>query len=347
MSILDSILKPITGLTGSGLLKSLGQSENMRDYQHASKLFVSNGYELSPKTQFLYHVYFNINSSARSLVQNWDSLKKLEVGMLVKSVDLPKYKLNTKVLNAYNRKQIVQSKLDYEPVQLVMHDDSQNVARDLWQAYLKYYYRDTDYGVDKYKVINTYDPRITDQWGYTIRGDTGAAQNFFTSIKIYSLSLKKYSLYELINPKIDGFEHGRHDVSQGTGTMEHTMRVSYETVKYSQGYVGSGNVSGFAQQHYDTQPSPLSPLGGGTKSILGPGGLIDSAANIADNLGEGNFGAAALGALRASQNLKNFDFKAVAKQESIDSIRNVIRNTANGPFKFPSPNSEKPNQATP
>ena len=351
MADLNDILKPITGLTGSGLLQSLGTSENVRDFQHASKLFVTNNHQLTPKTQYLYHVFFNLNTQALSYITNkFDTIKQIESGMLVKSVDLPKYKLNTKTLNAYNKKEIVQSKIDYEPITITLHDDSGNVVRDLWQAYLNYYYRDSDYQLNAYTAVskNIYNQRTTDQWGYTVKNPLATASNFFRTIQIYSLSLKKYSLYELINPKIEGFDHGRHEAGQGTGLMEHTMRISYEAVKYSQGYVNSGNVNGFGKEHYDTQPSPLSPLGGGTKSILGPGGLIDSATNIAENISEGNFGAAALGALRASQNLKNFDIAKVAKQESVDAINNVIRNTANGPFNFPSPGSApKPNQATP
>ena len=56
MPILDDILKPITGMTGSGLLKSLGTSESVRDFQHGNRLFVTNGYQLAPKRQYLYHV---------------------------------------------------------------------------------------------------------------------------------------------------------------------------------------------------------------------------------------------------------------------------------------------------
>ena len=352
MGLLDSILKPITGTTGSGLLKSLGTSESVRDFQHGNRLFVTNGYQLAPKRQYLYHVFFNLNTQALTYIdQKFNNvIKQIEAGMLVKAVDLPKYRLTTKTLNAYNKKEIVQSQITYEPIQITLHDDGGNVVRDLWKAYLEYYYRDTDYRVTDYTAVtkNIYAARKTDQWGYTVKNTLDTASNFFRTIQIYSLNNKQYSLYELINPKIDSFEHGRHEASQGTGVMEHTMRISYETVKYNSGYVASGNVSGFGKEHYDTQPSPLTPLGGGTKSILGPGGLIDSATNIAENISEGNFGAAALGALRASQNLKNFDFKAVATAETAGAIRGVLRNTANGPFNFPSPNNTpKVNQAEP
>ena len=110
MPILDDILKPITGMTGSGLLKSLGTSESVRDFQHGNRLFVTNGYQLAPKRQYLYHVFFNLNSDALNFVGgNFKNvIKQIEVGMLVKAVDLPKYKLETKTLNAYNKKEIVQ-----------------------------------------------------------------------------------------------------------------------------------------------------------------------------------------------------------------------------------------------
>lgn len=327
MPLVDQLL----GVSGSGLLRSLGSSETIRDFRHASKLFVANNYELAPKYAWLYHVFFRINPNVmlRGL-----PLKNIEAGMLVKSVDLPKFKTNSKTLNAYNRKQIVLGKIEYDPVQLVLHDDTANVVRDMWADYLRYYYRDNDNDAAKFANANTYDHRTSSSWGFTPQ-QAGAAQNFFTSIDIYSMTNKKFAKYQLLNPKIDSFGHGRHEASNGTGTLEHTMSISYEGVLYSSGSTRGGQIDGFGNEHYDTQPSPLSPLGGSTKSITGPGGLINSASDLLGNISDGNFGAAAIGALRMGKNLQNFDFKAVAKEEVTGAVSNVLRNTANGPFNFP------------
>lgn len=336
MALLDDVIGAVTGDTGSGILRSLGAGESIRDFRHASKLFVTNNFELAPKYAWLYHVYFNINPNVKTNGQSAsiiDAIKQGEAGMLVKSVDLPKYKTNNKTYNAYNKKQVVPGRIEYDPVQIVLHDDTANVVRDLWYAYMSHYYRDTDYQRNQYPVANTYNKRRTDMWGYSPK--TPAAENFFTSIQIYSLSNKKFSMYELINPKIDSFSHGRHEASNGTGVMEHTMSLSYETVLYQQGATNGGAVLGFGRDHYDTQPSPLTPLGGGTKSIMGPGGLFDSANSIIGNMNNGNLGMAAVAALRAGKNLQNFDFKAVAKEEIAGKVSDVLRSTASGPFKFP------------
>ena len=329
MSLVDQLL----GVSGSGLLRSLGSSETVRDFRHASKLFVANNYELAPKYGWLYHVFFKINPN---VMLRGMPLKNIEAGMLVKNVDLPKFKTNSKTLNAYNKKQIILGKIEYEPVQLILHDDSANVVRDMWRDYLRYYWRDGDNDITKFPLKNTYDTRRTDKWGFTPQ-QAGSAENFFTSIDIYSMSNKKFSKYELVNPKIDSFAHGKHDASQGTATLEHSMSISYESVIYSNGSTNGGKIDGFGREHYDTQPSPLSPLGGGTKSITGPGGLINAAGDLADNISSGNFGAAALGALRLGKNLQGFDFKAVAKGEIQSAVGGSLRNTASGPFNFPTP----------
>ena len=42
----------------NGVLNPKG---NLADWQHASRLFVSDALRLSPKSKFLYHVNFNVN----------------------------------------------------------------------------------------------------------------------------------------------------------------------------------------------------------------------------------------------------------------------------------------------
>ena len=46
---------------GNGFLRPKGQ---LGDWQHAARAFVDDDFRLAPKVKFLYHVYFNINSSA-------------------------------------------------------------------------------------------------------------------------------------------------------------------------------------------------------------------------------------------------------------------------------------------
>ena len=103
------------------------------------------------------------------------------------------------------------------------------------------------------------------------------------------------------------------------------MSLAYEAVQYETGPVSEGSVQGFSTIHYDKTPSPLSSLGGGTTSILGPGGLVDGIGTSVTNLQNGNFGAAALGGFRTFTNFKNADLKQVATAELAQTAVNIMK----------------------
>jgi hypothetical protein len=107
--------------------------------------------------------------------------------------------------------------------------------------------------------------------------------------------------------------------------MEHTMTVAYEAVQYATGPVSNGTVLGFSTIHYDNTPSPLTSLGGGTTSILGPGGLVEGAGDVVTNLQNGNFLGAALGGFRTANNFKNTNLKTVGGAELAQLGKNILR----------------------
>ena len=111
---------------------------NLRDYQHAGKIFRSNLYRNAPKLKFLFHVYFDINTSAFNKGLNTGN----NYGLFVKDVKLPSYNVKTVVLNQYNRKRIIQTKINYDPVTINFHDDNFSNVTQMWEAYFKYYYSD-------------------------------------------------------------------------------------------------------------------------------------------------------------------------------------------------------------
>lgn len=307
-SIFDNFLNQVT--TG----------DTVKDWDHASRLYVANNYELAPKNSFLFHVYFDLNPNAIKLNKVDAPGRQTELGMLVKSVQLPKFSAEMDVLNAYNRPHVIQKKMKHSPVQIEFHDDSADVVRNFWFDYYTYYYRNSDYSSSSdlspyeqtHKEITN--PRQFKDWGYSVRGSTtgsNIAAPYLTAIRIYSLHNKRFSAYTLVNPLIKDFGHGQHD-SSNSESMSHSMSVEYETVLYSQGAVSQSNVRGFADLHYDKRPSPLSAAGGGTQSILGPGGIAESAGEIFEDLQAGNFGAALFKGARVTNGLKGANVGAMA-----------------------------------
>ena len=227
----------------------------LRDYKHASQLYVADNFNLVPKFGFLFHVFFDINTEAQRADPSNPNNQE-EIGLLVKSIDLPKFSIDTKIHNAYNRPNIVQSKIKYDNINASFHDDSADIIRNFWFDYYNYYYRDADYGEEIYFKDHKYTTsEFTPGWGFTPRNRNSIP--YLKSIRIYSLHHKKFSEYVLINPLIRSFRHGQHDQTTGDSLLTHDMTIEYESVLYNYGDVSSNTVKGFAQLHYDKTASPL------------------------------------------------------------------------------------------
>ena len=297
----------VQGVTGNyGILK---------DYRHGAYTFRTNDYALTPRTKFLFHVYFTINQNLKAS-QNLFGTGNNTIGLLVKTAQLPSYQVEVDVMNQYNRKRLVQSKINYQPVVITLHDDNSDLIRNMWYSYYSYYYNDASKKYNNipnqagtsgqsatasngfgYQSSDIYSPtRAVSDWGYI--GETynnsdqynaqtpGGKPPFFTDITIYGLAQKRFAQYTMINPMISEWQHDTYDYSQGSGTIQHSMTIRYETVKYFSGAVGgqipSLSVPGFADPaNYDTQPSDITPVGA-TNTVFRQGGIVATSGDIQD-----------------------------------------------------------------
>jgi len=281
---------------------------------------------------------------------------------LVRSVSLPRYTVDNKQLNSYNRKDIVQTKLRYPSIEIEFHDDSADVVRHFWFDYLTHYYRDTDLGYKSssgsesgqvnptYYRNSKYRPRVEgdevfvpglaegatglNDFGYTPRKTNQfSTAQYLNAIRVYSLHQKRFSEYTLINPIITSFQHDTHD-SSANGSMRHRMTVDFTSVLYATGDVNTSTVVGFGDLHYDKSPSPLTPQGGGVESILGPGGFVNAIDTILSESGIGGdrgtdaagIGSALFTAFRTFQNLEtnNTDLKGLAETELAQTVKDIL-----------------------
>ena len=113
---------------GDGLLTPKGV---VADWRHATRLFVDNQYRLAPRTKFLFYVRFEIDKTVLSS-PTFTNKHADEIGYLIKSTDLPKYKFETVTKNQYNRKKIIYKNFGYEGIQMTFRDDSAGVMNALW-----------------------------------------------------------------------------------------------------------------------------------------------------------------------------------------------------------------------
>jgi hypothetical protein len=311
----------------NAFLNALTGRKAIRDYQHASRTFRDGNFRLAPKQKFLFYVVFNLSPTAAAIVK--DETKR-EISMLVKSVELPTYTFDTTQMNQYNRVRNIQSKLNFNPINIRIHDDMADISRNMWYAYMDYYYTDQAYeNFATYRYKDTYGPRVARMFGY----ERANHEPFFDDIRIYSIYGKKFTEYTLINPLLTNYNHDSHDHSQ-SDVLENIMQVEYELVKYATGFIGGvGSPTGFGDLHYDKKASPLSPEGGGTTSLFGVGGLFDATGQMSQDLASGKFGSAAIQGLRTFQNFQNVDLKSFVNSEISQGVRKALK--GENPFAFP------------
>jgi hypothetical protein len=306
----------------NGLLLQLATGDTMHDYGHANRIFVSDYFRSAPKHQFLFYVRFTLNEE---LVQKgiYTPLQTRELGSLCKTAELPKYTIDAKQVNSYNRPYTSYTKIKYEPVRFTFHDDADNNLVDFWYNYYSYYFRDSDYEASAWKAADRYSNRPRVLWGYNPAANTYEYQNLIEYIDIFSFHNSRFTQNRLMNPKIMSWSQNNHDHAQGSGIMEHQVSLSYEAVKLYKGFFTNDNFPDMILR-YDLSPSGISPFNGGTRSILGPGGVVNTSQSIIKDLASGNFAGAALKIARAGQTWKGADIGAVVASEGLQVVKDII-----------------------
>lgn len=323
-----------------------------------------------------------------SLAAVYNSTEKATIGLMVKTIQLPKFKLETETLNQYNRKRVIQKKINYQPVTTTFHDDGGDLIRNLWYNYYSYYYKDPNqaYGPPaqngsigpiqtlpgfSYNARDIYaNDRVVNDWGYVgesydqgnAGGDgvgsggdqTSGKPPFFRDITIYGMNQHKWASYTLINPLISSWDHDTYNYSEGSGTMQNSMTIEYETVKYYTGAIGGvrpdTNVVGFADPaYYDNVRSSLARPGS-TQTVLGQGGLLDAGIGIVEDLQSGGV-AGVIGAVQkagtAYNTFKDAPIRSIVNEEANAALNSVLRTSipaavrqaqnSSGGFIFPRP----------
>jgi hypothetical protein len=138
----------------------------------------------------------------------------------------------------------------------------------------------------------------------------------------------------LINPLITNWNHDTYDYAQGNGTMQHTMTIRYETVKYLNGGLGKPdvNISWPDSAHYDETPSPLARPGS-TASIFGQGGLLSTGEGILADLESGSV-AGLIGAAQkagaAYNTFKGKNLQSIVQSEAVSLGKQAISQNGAG-----------------
>ena len=295
----------------------------MKDFRHASRLYIDDNYKLMPKQKFLFHVIFQTDETL--FFKGFNPHERIDFNMLVKSCDLPKYNMNIEEKFQYNKKMYCATRIQYDPVNITFHDDHADTVNAFWKKYYEYYIADTVSINTDMEVQDTKDDYYDGFHGRKLNKfgmDTPIQrrQPYLRGIEIFVLHKHRFTSMRLVNPIIGSFNHDSLDQADGAGVLQNTMQVMYETVIYKSGIINKNNVPGFATIHYDHSPSPLTILGGGTNSIFGPGGIVDGIGSVMRNVKSGNI----LGAILSASNTYN-NAKKIKKRDVKEELKGIAK----------------------
>lgn len=321
-----------------------GNSGYLKDYQHAARLYQDNYYGMTPKAGWSYFVEIGLHEKLHdknifeSIDAAWYKRSKGKLGLLAKTVDLPRVSAKTETLNAYNKKTVVQFRMDYNPVSITFHDDMDNFITDLWKNYYQYYNADSRYNGFRSLARTTanlpeaYHNKIPPDKAYAYGLNNGQTEPFFRYIKIFLLNRRTHSSVTLINPIITEWAPGQLDQS-GNRLLESKVTISYEAVYYdTEQKRNTKTEPGFNAIHYDNSTSPLSAFGRGGKGLSG---LLTGATDILGvfdkegPLSVGDLLNVAIGTKNLVQNARSITKQGV-KQELYSLTTSVFADAARG-----------------
>ena len=171
---------------------------------------------------------------------NNDELR-VRMSSLVRTADMPQVEFKTQTLNEYNKKKIVNTGVEYQPVTIRVVDTASNAWLQIIMKYFAYHYMNPrNKGQEGSRDINSQNIGFggadfigsqygkggifdSNKYGY----NPNANPNFFERIDYVLYHAQKGVQYSLINPIMVGFTHTPIDYASNE-LMEFTMTFQYE-----------------------------------------------------------------------------------------------------------------------
>jgi hypothetical protein len=130
-----------TDLTGAGFF----YEKTSRHATYNFNLEAPSLYRNFPRLPFEYYINISLNNvgTAASYIQSYfNAAQWQQIAPIVKTVEMPSFKIQTDTINEYNRKRISQTKIINEPVKVVFHDVCDGKTLKFWEMYYRYYFLD-------------------------------------------------------------------------------------------------------------------------------------------------------------------------------------------------------------
>ncbi len=197
----------------------------LKDNAWASKWFSTKTFKHAPKTKFNFICALWPKKHVMDPAIYKDSLDYIH---LIKTAEPPKPTFDTEVVDQYNKRRIIQKKINWEPVTITFHDDYGSQIYQVLLDYMSYHYKEfanvdkTDWKLDTVtNLINELD------WGYRPQVD----KYYFENISIIWLAGGNGTRITMQNPMITNIQFDQLDYADGSTPLEISITFEYEGVR--------------------------------------------------------------------------------------------------------------------
>ena len=121
---------------------------NRASFLYGTKVLQGSPMAQEPRVKFQYTIDYTLNSGdwnnissslLRQGVRN-HKLKQQDYTLRAQTAELPGHTNDVQIMNQYNRKRVITTAVNYNPITLVFHDTVDSKVENLIRAYNLYYF---------------------------------------------------------------------------------------------------------------------------------------------------------------------------------------------------------------
>lgn len=203
----------------------------LKDSRTAARMWGMRDSKLQklPRAKFLFMVNFFRPTSPNANYMDWAT----GISFIVKSITRPNISFKVETLNQYNKKRVVQTGLEYQPITVSFYDTYDQRVVKMFKEYVEHYYGDFAFGTRdswNYDVTSAEYLQETDEFGFKVNGLIPNDEYFFENIEFYQFGGGTYNKFILIHPKLVSFDYDDEDYTDTTTPQMVNMTFAYEGI---------------------------------------------------------------------------------------------------------------------
>lgn len=195
-----------------------------------------------PRAKFLFLLNFlrpmppdgSVPGTSQTSYGDWAS----GISFLVKSVSRPNITFKTETVNQYNKKRVIQTGIEYQPINVAFYDTYDQRALKMFKDYTRFYYGEFAAGNRNSWNNDVISPEYQDlgglDFGFIAPSEIPNDSYFFENIEFYQFGGGRYSKFVLVHPKIASFDYDDEDYTDTTTPQMLNLSFQYEGIIFEE-----------------------------------------------------------------------------------------------------------------